>query len=62
MKKKVFNTIITTLVIAFFLSACAEPRYYREHQQHSPRYEQRHHHTSDKDNNSHRDNDNDNHH
>ena len=53
MKKKAFNTIITTLVIAFFLSGCAEPRYYREHKQHSPQYEQRHHHTSDNDNDNH---------
>jgi len=50
MKKKAFNTIITTLVIAFFLSGCVEPRYYREHKQHSPQYEQRHHHTSGNDN------------
>ncbi len=44
MKKYIFKTVIMTAVIIFAISGCAEPRYYSEHHQHSPRYIHHHHH------------------
>jgi hypothetical protein len=44
MKKNAFNAVIITLVIAFSLSGCYEPRYYHKNGHHSREYYQRHHH------------------
>jgi PBP1b-binding outer membrane lipoprotein LpoB len=38
MKKKVFRPMILILGIAFFLSGCAEHRYYHTYHHHSPGY------------------------
>ncbi|HMK27411.1 MAG TPA: hypothetical protein VK483_15370 [Chitinophagaceae bacterium] len=43
MKKNIFYTVIIALVIAFFLSGCVEPRFYRTSTHRSERYEHRHH-------------------
>lgn len=43
MKKQAIFLLTMSLIIVGSFSACIEHRYYRQHQQHSPEYMNRHH-------------------
>jgi hypothetical protein len=41
--KTIVKKITVACLLISIVSACAEPRYYRMHHEHSPQYVQRHH-------------------
>jgi hypothetical protein len=43
MKKHFLKLVIAMMVFTTVMSGCMEQRYYREHHNHSPDYERRHH-------------------